>query len=128
MGPKEQTVRETLSNRPAGLLEAISREATRCFAGLFNGARSHGWIGQGGGLIIGKAECQWDWEKTWPELRDAGLITWTTEDRPNHPDFGGHTTHIDWKITDKGWDVREDDLRYFNELMTAMTDDEKCPA
>lgn len=119
-GPREKAIRATLPNRPAGILAGATKEAQRCFAGFFNGASGTGHVSPTGGLHIGKAECEWDWQKTWPELKALGLLEWTEEDRPNHTDIGGVSRYVYPSITEKGCEVRRDDLKWFNELMDAM--------
>jgi hypothetical protein len=123
-GPREQAVRATLNDRPAGIIYSASRRAQRCFAGFFNGALSRGHVTPSGGLFIGKAECEWDWQNTWAELKTLGLIEWTDEHRPNHPDIGGTSHYVHVSITDKGREVRADDLKWFNELMDAKRADD----
>lgn len=129
VGPKERAVRATLPNRPAAVLyerDDITRKINHCFAGLFNGARSRGWISPPrAGLFLGKSECEWDWQQVWPAMRNLGLVDYYTQERPA-PFTSGIPWRIDfhWWITDKGWDVREDDLRYFRELTAAMDADE----
>jgi hypothetical protein len=120
---KEQQVRDTLPNRPAGMINGLSREAQTTFAGLFNGGYKQGWFLPNGSLHMGKAECEWHWPAAYEELRDAGLIKYHTEDRP-HAKGGGSTTYLINEITERGWDVREDDLKWFRELMDAMRADE----
>jgi hypothetical protein len=126
MGPKETAVRNGLAARPANIINTATINANSCFAGFFNGALSEGSLHHNGSLFIGKAECEWNWRTIWVELRKLGLIDWTTEQRPNHPSFGGHTTYVLLTITAKGWEVRNDDNMYFAELMKAMDEDEKA--
>jgi len=126
-GPKENAVRATLATRPAGILDAFDNRVSNCFAGLFNGARREGIIWPNGSLFVCKAECEWGWPGDWEKLRDAGLLTFRLEERPNHPSIGGTTAYVPWSITKKGWDVRDDDLAYFNELMDARRKDESPP-
>lgn len=122
-GPKEAAVRATLPSRPAGIIQNVENNVNGCFAGFFNGCLSKGSL-HNGHLSIGKSECEWDWEETWGKLRELGLITWTTEQVPNHHTIGGHTTYVHLTITDKGWEVRNDDLKWFRELMDARDQDE----
>ena len=123
-GPKETAVRATLATRPAGILEGFERGVRNCFKGLFNGASREGHIWPNGAFKVGKAECEWGWPGDWEKLRDAGLLTFRLDARPNHPSIGGSTTYVPYSITDKGWDVREDDIAYFRELMAAREKDE----
>lgn len=118
----EQAVRATLANRPAGVLAGLPHDAETCFAGLFNGALGTGTV-YPGGLFIGKSECERNWPEAWEALREAGLVEWRLEEVPNHPKVGGFTTKLHWSVTDKGWEVRDDDLAWFRELMTAMRRD-----
>lgn len=130
MGPLEQKVRDSLKSRAAGVLDAISgpvgafERADNVFAALFNGATSEGTFWPNGRLFIGKAEAEWGWPAQWEKLRDAGLIEYELYETPNHPSFGGTTTKLRWSITDKGWEVRNDDLAYFREVMAARDQDE----
>jgi hypothetical protein len=124
MGPNETRVRATLPERKAAIINGASRAAADCFSGFFNGASSTGHVLRDGSLKIGKAECEWDWQQTWPELMRLGLIGWTEEERPNHPDIGGTSRYVHLTITDLGREVREDDNRYFRDLMDAMRADE----
>jgi hypothetical protein len=126
MGPKEQEVRATLTSRPAGVLykSEEARKVNSCFAGLFNGARSRGWMSPKGGLSLGKAECEWDWQEIWPRMVLMGLVEFELKPRPNHPDFGGFSADFTWGVTDFGLTVREDDNKYFKELMEAIRADE----
>ena len=126
MGPKEAAVRATLANRPASILYldgTIGHQINRCFAGLFNGARQ-GHLTPNGGLFLGKAECEWDWEEVWPALQALELVEYRLEEVPAPGAVSGKMTKFHWSITDKGHDVREDDIKYFRELMDARTADE----
>ncbi len=124
VGPKEQAVRDTLPNRPAGIINAVENKVSDCFAGIFNGCGSRGYLSADDGLKIGKAECEWSWRETWGALKSLGLIDWTEEEKPNHPDIGGTSRYVHLTVTDKGHDVREDDLKWFRELMDARRADE----
>lgn len=98
----------------------LSREASRCFAGMFNGCKSRGVIftpDKSDGLFIGKAECEWDWRQTWGELKAAGLIDWTEEDVRTHD--GGRMVYVHLEITKKGSDFREEDLRQWRARQAA---------
>ena len=88
------------------------------FAGLFNGALSEGWFAPIG-LVIGKAECEWGWPDAWKELKNAGLIEFETFEKPNHPRVGGITKRLKWNFTAKGLAAREEDLRMFEEQVSA---------
>ena len=133
IGPNESAVWETLGSRLAGLINRAHSHSLeddpiaaveRTFTGLFNGARSPGSVWPTGGLFVGKAECEWDWPAAWENLREMGLIEYHLEERPNHPSFGGATTYVHWSITDNGWETREDDLKFFNEVLDARGKDE----
>lgn len=112
MGEREQAVRDTLPSRPAGVINGASGKAQHCFSGLLHGARAIGMIYPNGGLFIGKAECEWDWQDTWGELKSLGLIEWRVEGNK-----------LIWEVTDKGRAVRSDDNRYLDELVAAMRAD-----
>jgi hypothetical protein len=122
MGPKESAVRMTLGQRPAGeLYHDADPRVRRCFTGLFNGAR-HGHVTGNDGLFLGKAECEWDWEEVWPAMKGQDLVDYNIEE-VTHP--SGHISkEFRWLITDKGHEVRTDDIKYFRELMAAMEEDE----
>lgn len=99
----------------------------RTFAALFNGARQRGWYATHGPNphpIFGKAEAEWGWPHDFETLRDAGLITFTISESDAPGLIGGKSTDIEWQITNKGWEVRKDDLAYFRALMDAMAADE----
>jgi hypothetical protein len=117
-------VRDSLAGRPAGRINALSQNAQHTFAGLFNGARCPGHFAPNGRLFVGKAECQWHWPAAWEELKAAGLIDYHTEERANHPSFGGTRTHLHWNVTALGQSVRGDDVKWFRELMDARGQDE----
>jgi len=123
-GPREQGVFDTLPNRPAGIINAAEDRVSSCFAGIFNGCLARGHLSQDDSLKIGKAECEWDWRETWGELKRLGLIDWTEEETPNHPSVGGTSRYVHLTVTDKGREVRDDDMRWFRELMDARTADE----
>ena len=126
-GPKEQAVWDGVTSRPAGIINGASKDANRCFAALFNGARK-GWCSKPDAApSFGKAEAEWAWPHGWSELKALGLVTWTSKEVPCHPSFGNVPPMVDieWTITDKGWDVRDDDLKWFRELMDARDADEK---
>lgn len=127
-GPKENAVRATRTNRPSGILDTLDPNVERCFAGLFHGASQHNaYVTANGRFWCGKAECEWGWPGDWEKLRDAGLIEFTTkrEDAPGAK--GGYHIKVDWKIPEKGWKVREDDLAWFNALMDARDADKNAP-
>jgi len=117
-GPLEQAVRDSMAARPANEIAKQSVRVRGCFAGLFNGAKSEGFVHESG-LSIGKAECEWGWPEDWDTLRDAGLIEYRMIDGPRG------SKRLVWSITAKGMDVRTDDVRAFRELMAARDDDEK---
>jgi len=121
-GPKEEAVRATLATRDAGILDALPHNVLYCLLGLFAGARSPGRV-VNGNLFVGKAECEWDWEETWTALKNAGLVEWSTTERPNHPRIGGTTIYLDWLITEKGSAARDDYWRWSDELMIARAED-----
>lgn len=90
----------------------LSRDAQRCFAGMFNGCRSRGVIfspDKSDALMIGKAECEWDWRLTWDELKRAGFIEFEEETVPCYD--GGRMVYVHLKITPAGHDARQEDLR-----------------
>lgn len=124
-GPRETKVRASLSSRPAGIIQGASREAQWCFAGLFNGARGTGWLTPNGNLSIGKAECEWNWKDTWAELCRLQLLQWGTHTKYAPGSVDLMITVVTPAITDKGLDVRSDDLAYHRELMAALDADEK---
>jgi len=124
-GPKETAVRATLAKRPAGALATLPRDVRYCFAGLFNGAFQHNaYVTAKGHFSCGKAECEWGWPGDWEKLRDAGLITFSTERKDAPGAIDGYHVKVTWGITDEGWKVRDDDLAYFRELMAARDQDE----
>ena len=125
IGKNEKAIRDGLKDRPAFRRRNLSREAQITFDGLFNGALSKGSFNKNGALFIGKAECEWHWPDAYNELRDTGLLEYRTYEVDNHSDIGGQTTFLDWRITELGWEVRQDDLAYFNESLEAMEQDEK---
>ena len=130
-GPREQEVWDGRDARLAGVIYATSRSAQNGFAGLFNGANSKGVIFKPGQRpSFGKAECEWAWPDGWNELKSIDLVEWSETKQPCHPSFGDvpPMIYIHWKITDKGWKVREDDLKWFNELMSARDADEAAAA
>jgi len=125
IGKKEAAVRATLATRPCAVLYALKHQGAKsCFAGFFNGALRRGRIYGDGGLFIGKAECEWDWQETWAELRDLGLINYTLITKPAPGAVSGKMTEVTLEITEKGRRVREDDMAYFRALMDAMHEDE----
>lgn len=90
----------------------LSREAARCFAGMFNGCKSKGVIftpDTSDVLKIGKTECEDNWRVTWGELKAKGLIDWTEEDVPCHD--GKRMVYVWLTITDAGRARRAEDLR-----------------
>lgn len=121
---KEQAVRDSLPTRPANVIQSLGQEAERTFAGLFNGALRKGSIRRDA-LFIGKAECEWYWPQAWQTLKGAGLIDYSLKEEPNHPTIGGTTNYLTWSVTDLGWDVRNDDIKWFHELMDARDSDER---
>lgn len=124
MGPLEKAVRDTLPSRPAACLYADrNMRLNYCFSGLFNGARSEGWLRPDGGLTLGKAECEWDWREVWGELRKLGLVEWRLEERVALGAVGGKATYFFWSLTDKGRQVRDDDDRYSYEMVDAIIQD-----
>lgn len=125
-GPLEQAVWNELETRPAGVINRAGLHARNCFAALFNGAR-RGTIFKPGQIpFFGKAEAEWAWPDGWNELKQLGLVKWTEVERPCHPSFNAPPmVDIEWSITDRGREVRTDDLKWFNELMDAREADEK---
>lgn len=122
MGLKEQAVRATLPSRPAAILykdTALRRRLNRCFAGLFDGA-VQGRITPNGGLSLGNPDCERDWQKVWPAMKELGLVEYSIEEVIER---GVPSRHFYWNITDKGHQVREDALKYFRELMEAMAEE-----
>jgi len=114
---REIAVRATLKDRPAGILSELPRvegkyPASNVFAALFNGARQ-GYAIPNGRVFFGKAEAEWGWPHAWEELMQAGLIIFSLDGN-----------RVAWAITNKGMEVRNDDLAYFRELMKAMDLDE----
>ena len=125
-GPREQSVFDSLNGRPAGVINRASREANSCFAALFNGARNGTIFVPGQKPVFGKAEAEWAWPNGWNELRDLGVVEWREIERPCHPSFGDvpPMISIEWVVTEKGWQVRVDDLNWFRELMDARSRDQ----
>jgi len=124
-GPREAAAYATRTGRASGVLDTISREASRCFTGLFNGASQHSaYVTSKGSFFCGKAECEWGWPKDWEDLRDQGLITFSTDRQDAPGAIDGYHVKVTWDITEKGWKVREDDLAWFGELMDARRQDE----
>lgn len=126
MGPKEIAVRATLPDRAAAVLYErtdLGRKVRRCFAGLFNGARQ-GWLQPNGGLFLGKAECEWDWQEVWPALKEKGLVDYEIV-KDTSPTTGHVTERFQWNITPKGHEVRRDDTGYFAKLMEAIYEDDR---
>ena len=123
-GPKEQAVWDTLESRPAGVINRAGREANLCFAALFNGARNGMAPASGWKPTFGKAEAEWAWPDGWNELRDLGLVEWKEIQRPYHPSFPP-MVEIVWSITEKGWEVRNDDLAWFREIINVRDQDEQ---
>lgn len=123
-GPLEQAVYDSKSSRPAGVILGASRGANSCFAGIFNGCRATGYIfvPERDDLSIGKYECEVNWRETWAELKSLGLIDWREENVPCHD--GSKMIHVHLSVTAKGLEVREDDLKWFRELMNARDADE----
>jgi len=122
-GPREKAVRDTLTSRPAGIINDAPNNVNSCFAGFFNGCRSRGSIVGDDGLFIGKAECEWNWRETWGALRDLGLIEWREETVDAPGAKGGKMTWVHLTITTKGHDVRDDDLKWFREFCAAQDAD-----
>ena len=128
-GSQEKAVWDGMPNRLAGVINQASREASRCFAALFNGARKGTIFKPGQAPVFGKAEAEWAWPNGWNELRSLGLVEWSEVERPCHPSFNSPPmVDIVWTITDKGWSVRDDDLKWFRELMDARDRDESTSA
>jgi hypothetical protein len=125
---EEQAVCETLKTRPAGIINGAPRNVQTCFAGLFHGAHSPASYVPGFSFYCGKAECEWDWRETWGALRDLGLMEWSENEEDAPGAVGGKQVKVPWSITDKGWDVREDDLKWFDELLAARRRDEQRAA
>lgn len=123
-GQYERAVRSTLPTRPAGVIwhKDVLQRTRWCFAGFFNGAKRTGSL-HNGALKIGKAECEWDWQETWAALQGLGLITYTVETRTAKT--GYEITDVTWTLTPKGRQVRDDDLKYSDELSFAIQLDEK---
>jgi len=118
---EEMKVRKGLKKRPAGILAAIKRDEKKypahlTFAALFNGA-IQGRTTEKGGVFFGKAEAEWGWPHAWEQLRAAGLIEFRVDTEAGK---------IHWHITEKGYEVRQDDMAYFRELMAAMDADERA--
>lgn len=132
-GPAKAVARATLKGRPARALYEISLDedarvtTPECtFAALFNGARQGNGV-PGFGMSFGKAEAEWGWPKAWEALRDAGLIDFevTTYDAPGA--VGGIAERVTWSITDKGREVRADDLAWHREMSDACWKDGPAP-
>ena len=104
----------------------LSREAKRCLTGMFQrGCKARGIIftpDKNDALSIGKAEVEWDWRKTWDELKVAGMIDWHEEDAPTYD--GGRMVYVHLTITDKGKEWREDDLREWRERTAQLETEE----
>lgn len=122
-GPREQAVWDTLPSRPAGIINATPNDVNGCFAGIFNGCQSRGSLYEDS-LKIGKAECEWNWRHTWGALKALGLIDWREETVDAPGAKSGKATWVHLTVTDKGHDVREDDVKWFRELMNARREDE----
>lgn len=104
----------------------LSREASRCFAGMFSGCKRRGVIftpDKSDHLSIGKAECEWDWRNTWGELKASGLIDWEEENVPCYD--GSRMVYVHLSITQKGYDFREEDLRQWRQRMDAEAAEEQ---
>lgn len=97
----------------------LSREASRCFAGMFNGCKSRGIIfkPEDDCLHIGKSECEEEWRKTWGELKRRGLIDWREESVPCHD--GSRMVYVHLRITDAGHAWRKEDLRLWRQRVEA---------
>lgn len=123
MGPREKAVRASLEGRPASLWHNLperphaSGSASSTFASFFNGARK-GMITTNGHFSCGKAEAEWGFPEAWDQLVTAGLITYeiVESEVPGWKD-------VPWEITELGWQVREDELKWFHELMDAQRAD-----
>lgn len=102
----------------------LSRKASRCFAGMFRGCKSRGIIfkPEEDTLMIGKSECEWEWRKTWGELKSKGLIDWSEEDVPCHD--GGKMIYVHLTVTDAGHAWRKEDLRKWRERMDELDREE----
>ena len=121
MGPRETAVRAGLGERPCGALYAgEDAEASRLervtFAALFNGA-GQGLIGPAG-FSCGKAEAEMGWPGAWAGLQTKGLISFETGPE------GPAGIPVEWSVTAAGYQARNDDLRFFRELMGAIDLDE----
>lgn len=122
-GPREQAVRDSLDTRRAGIINSLGHGPRDCFAGLFNGALVHSaFVDAKDSLFIGKSECEHDWQQNWAVLEAAGLVEFTLT--PNTSPSGHMSTIFTWRVTKKGWQVREDDIKWYHELMQAIRDDE----
>ena len=75
-------------------------------------------------MSIGKAECEWSWRETWGTLKTLGLIEWREETVSAPGAKSGTMTYVYLTVTDKGHDVREDDLKWFREFTEAQRADE----
>lgn len=126
-GPHEQAVRDGLQSRLAAIINDTSNKVQGCFAGFFNGCHATGslWGDDDKFLSIGKAECEWEWRETWGSLKALGLIDWTERTIPAPGAKSGKMTEVHLAITDKGHAVRDDDLKWFRELMNARERDER---
>lgn len=105
----------------------LSREASRCFAGMFNGCRGRGVIftpDKNDHLSIGKAECEWDWRRTWGELKEKGLIDFREEHVACHD--GSRMVYVHLSITQEGYDWREEDLRQWRKRMDEIQAEEEA--
>lgn len=124
-GKNEQAVRSTLPSRPAGLIATADNAVQSCFAALFSGAQRGIIFKPGQKPSFGKAEAEWAWPDGWNELRRLGLVTWVETETPCHPSFGDvpPMVEIDWQITKRGLEVRDDDLKWFREIMDARDRD-----
>jgi hypothetical protein len=123
-----EEIRATLADRPAGILERIHFEgedrfcrADYTFAALFNGAINPAHYVPAAGMgtfFAGKAEAERGWPLAWEALRDAGLIEYREEEVAAPGAVGGKMIDVHWSVTALGWQVREDDLAFYKEMVS----------
>jgi hypothetical protein len=97
------------------ILERLFREHRswyNAFVGLFNGGKREGYAFSSGGLHLGKSECELsDWRDCYAHLQKLGLLTFRTEFKDNHPSVGGQRELVHIDVTERGFRMREEDLR-----------------
>ena len=71
------------------------------FRAWFSGGLSEGWTHPGGGLFLGKAECEWVGLEGWAKIGESGLMDVCVEPR------GDERKTIRIEPTDLGWEAIE---------------------